>query len=88
MINDRLVYRHRLWVRLTHWINVVCMTVLLMSGLQIFNAHPALYWGNTSHFDNPLLVIRAFPAWIGCRASSGWPWGAAAFVFRLALRDQ
>ena len=39
------VYRHRLPVRVMHWINVVCLTILLMSGLGIFNAHPALYWG-------------------------------------------
>ena len=39
-----LYYRHRLPVRLMHWINVVALTILLMSGLQIFNAHPALYW--------------------------------------------
>ena len=64
MINDRLVYHHRLWVRLTHWINVVCMTCLLMSGLQIFNAHPALYWGNASNFDHPLLAIAGFPDWV------------------------
>lgn len=31
------IYRHSLVVRATHWINLVCMTVLLMSGLQIFN---------------------------------------------------
>jgi thiosulfate reductase cytochrome b subunit len=53
------VYRHSLLVRVTHWINVVCMTVLLMSGLQIFNAHPALYWGDQSHFDDPVLAIGA-----------------------------
>ena len=35
-------YRHRLPVRVMHWINVVCLTILLMSGLTIFNAHPAL----------------------------------------------
>ena len=63
MINDRLIYRHRLWVRVTHWINVVCMTILLMSGLQIFNAHPALYWGNASNFDHPLVAIDGFPDW-------------------------
>jgi len=39
------------------------MTVLLMSGLQIFNAHPALYWGNASNFDNPLVAIGVFPDW-------------------------
>ena len=37
-----LYYRHTLPVRLMHWINVVALTVLMMSGLQIFNAHPAL----------------------------------------------
>ncbi len=40
-----LITRHSLITRLTHWINLLCVIVLLMSGLQIFNAHPALYWG-------------------------------------------
>ncbi|HEY3918975.1 MAG TPA: cytochrome b/b6 domain-containing protein [Stellaceae bacterium] len=57
MTEHRLVYRHRLWVRVTHWINVICMTGLLMSGLQIFNAHPALYWGDYSDFDAPIFAI-------------------------------
>jgi len=34
-----------LLVRLTHWINVFCFSLLLMTGAQIFNAHPRLYWG-------------------------------------------
>ncbi|MEO9601112.1 cytochrome b/b6 domain-containing protein [Parasphingorhabdus sp.] len=37
--------RHRLTTRLWHWINALCLIVLLMSGLTIFNAHPRLYWG-------------------------------------------
>lgn len=53
-----LVYRHSLLVRITHWINVLCILVLLMSGLQIFNAHPALYWGDASHFDDPFVKMR------------------------------
>jgi thiosulfate reductase cytochrome b subunit len=64
MPNGRPIYRHRFWVRLTHWVNVICMTVLLMSGLQIFNAHPALYWGNISDFDNPVAAIGTFPDWV------------------------
>ncbi|MEB2847867.1 hypothetical protein GAO09_12220 [Rhizobiales bacterium RZME27] len=40
-----LIRRHSLTIRLSHWLNVLCMTVLLFSGLQIFNAHPSLYWG-------------------------------------------
>ncbi len=51
------IYRHRLPVRLMHWINVVCMTVLLGSGLNIFNAHPTLYWGNDSVTGTPWLSI-------------------------------
>ena len=52
-------YRHRLPVRLMHWINVVCLTILLMSGLTIFNAHPALYWGRDSTFNAPWVSIMA-----------------------------
>ncbi|PPQ28407.1 hypothetical protein CCR94_17915, partial [Rhodoblastus sphagnicola] len=36
----KLVHRHALATRVTHWINALCVTVLLMSGLQIFLAHP------------------------------------------------
>jgi len=54
-----LYYRHSIVVRITHWVNVLCMLVLLMSGLQIFNAHPALYWGNISTFDDPVFATRA-----------------------------
>lgn len=50
-------YRHTVLVRVAHWINVICMTALLMSGLQIFNAHPALYWGQKSRFDHPILEM-------------------------------
>ena len=52
------VYRHRLPVRIGHWLNVVCLFILIMSGLQIFNAHPALYWGDRSDRDKPLFSIR------------------------------
>jgi len=52
-------YRHRLPVRAMHWINVISITILLMSGLNIFNAHPALYWGRDSHFASPWLAIQA-----------------------------
>jgi thiosulfate reductase cytochrome b subunit len=53
----RRIYRHRLPVRVMHWINVVCLTILLMSGLTIFNAHPALYWGRDSTFADPWVSI-------------------------------
>jgi thiosulfate reductase cytochrome b subunit len=55
----RRIYRHRLPVRVMHWINVVCLTMLLMSGLNIFNAHPALYWGRESTFARPWISFGA-----------------------------
>lgn len=54
----RVVLRHRWPLRWMHWINLLCMLALVGSGLQIFNAHPALYWGQASTFDRPLLAMR------------------------------
>ncbi len=52
-------YRHPLPVRIMHWSNVVLLATLLMSGLNIFNAHPALYWGKSSYRGvPPVLEIR------------------------------
>ena len=53
------MFRHPAVIRITHWINAICLTLLLMSGYQIFNAHPALYWGNISTFDHPLMSMTA-----------------------------
>jgi thiosulfate reductase cytochrome b subunit len=54
-------YRRHAWpVRLMHWINVLAFFLLLLSGLQIFNAHPALYWGKSSYSGHPpVLEINA-----------------------------
>ena len=46
---SRFYYRHTPAIRIMHWINVVALTVLFMSGLNIFSAHPALYWGKSSY---------------------------------------
>jgi thiosulfate reductase cytochrome b subunit len=56
-VTVRWYRRHSGLVRVTHWINVVCFALLLMSGLQIFNAHPALYVGDRSDFDHPAISI-------------------------------
>src|ERR1700724_4474837 len=55
-----LVDRHARITRLTHWINLLCVTALMMSGLQIFMAHPALYWGQSgADADRPAFEIGA-----------------------------
>jgi thiosulfate reductase cytochrome b subunit len=54
------VRRHTLAVRVMHWINVVAITLMFASGLAIFNAHPALYWGDSSYTGRgPWLEIGA-----------------------------
>ena len=55
-----LVRRHSLLVRITHWINAISLCLLLLSGLQIFNAHPDLYFGQQSHFGHPWLGMGAY----------------------------
>ena len=58
--DSSLYYRHALPVRIMHWLNVVALTILLMSGLQIFNAHSALYWGQSSYTGaGPILSLGA-----------------------------
>lgn len=55
-----VIYRHRLVTRITHWINVLAISMLLMSGLQIFNAHPRLYWGQFgADADQPIIELGA-----------------------------
>lgn len=54
-----LIYRHAVVTRVAHWLNAVLLLVLLMSGLQIFNAHPALYLGEGSDFAHPVLAMTA-----------------------------
>jgi Ni/Fe-hydrogenase b-type cytochrome subunit len=54
-----LVYRHNRVTRLTHWTNALALMILFMSGLQIFNAHPNLYWGHTSEPEKAFFAIGA-----------------------------
>ncbi|WP_120715845.1 cytochrome b/b6 domain-containing protein [Tsuneonella amylolytica] len=56
--------RHALSTRLWHWVNLVCVVILFMSGLNISNAHPRLYWGKWG-FDaaDAWLIVPRFPEW-------------------------
>src|SRR5579864_5157662 len=37
------------WVRVMHWINALAMILMIMSGLQIYNASPLFHWLKFSH---------------------------------------
>lgn len=55
--------RHTPLVRIMHWTNVICFTILLMSGLNIFNSNSVLFWGKSSYNGTePLLKIKAQPS--------------------------
>lgn len=60
-MTTRVLLRHRWPLRLMHWVNVICMLAMIGSGLQIYNAHAALYWGETSHFETPIFATPAVP---------------------------
>ena len=54
-----IIYRHAFLVRLTHWINALAIFILIGTGLNIFNAHPRLYWGQKGDkYDMPVLAIH------------------------------
>jgi len=62
---NRTIKRHALWVRMTHAMNALCLILLLMSGLQIFDAHPAYYIGTASNFADPLVALPdGVPHWL------------------------
>ncbi len=50
--SSELFYRQSAWTRGTHWIWAVTLLFMVMSGLQIFNAHPILYFGQQSGFGD------------------------------------
>lgn len=53
---EMMLRRHSIVTRLTHWLNVFCLSFLLLSGLQIFNAHPELYWGQYGNDGDPAVL--------------------------------
>jgi thiosulfate reductase cytochrome b subunit len=71
-MQPNVIYRHSVLTRILHWLNAVCVFVVLMSGLQIFNAHPRLYWGQYGANTDPAFIQiasqnapgeKAFPQW-------------------------
>ncbi|MEX0341817.1 MAG: cytochrome b/b6 domain-containing protein [Erythrobacter sp.] len=57
--------RHALSTRLWHWLNLLCVVVLFMSGLTISNAHRRLYWGDWGFAaEQAWLIVPRFPDWM------------------------
>ncbi|MBX7496449.1 cytochrome b/b6 domain-containing protein [Qipengyuania sp. 6B39] len=57
--------KHALSTRLWHWLNLLCVVTLFMSGLTISNAHRLLYWGDWGFSrQHAWLEVPRFPDWM------------------------
>lgn len=54
--------RHRLLVRVTHWITVATFLALLITGAEILISHPRFYWGETGNVNMRPLFTLPIPA--------------------------
>jgi len=57
--------RHSAIVRITHWIVVLSVLGLLVSGIAILISHPRLYWGETGYVGADSLIDVPIPFVIG-----------------------
>jgi thiosulfate reductase cytochrome b subunit len=69
--------RHHWIVRVTHWVNVVALTLMITSGLRIFNAYPAFARRGESFCCYPF-AGKAIPASL---TFGGWLAGARNWHF-------
>ena len=72
----RFVYRHTVLVRVTHWVNAICIVFLLLERHgDLLTLIPALYLGQDSDFAHPILnlgvsspdaqvISMPFPVWL------------------------
>ena len=73
-MSSLVIIRHTAAIRIMHWLNALCVFLMLMSGLQIFNAHPRLYWGQYgANTDPAVMEITAR------ESSNGQPLGVVRF---------
>lgn len=62
---DKPRKRHALSTRIWHWVNLLSVSILFMSGLNISNAHPRLYWGHWGFAkEEAWLELPRFPGWM------------------------
>jgi hypothetical protein len=84
MGKQEAVYRHSGFVRVTHWVNALVLLVLLMSGLQIFNAHPAFHPQTILAYEMngvPLPVAHGAPLRVRVERQLGYK--MAKYVMRI-----
>ena len=71
--------RHHPLVRVTHWVNVIALAIMVGSGLRIFNAHPGFARIGERFCCYPF-EGRAIPGWL---TFGGWLAGARNWHFAM-----
>ncbi len=71
--------RHHWIVRVTHWVNVVAITIMAGSGMRIFNAYPAFARRGETFCCYPF-EHKPIPAWL---TFGGWLGGARHWHFAM-----
>ncbi len=71
-IKGPLIYRQSAWTRGTHWVWAICLFFLMLTGLQIFNAHPSLHIGLEAGFDYDNAILEIGARQEGLAAYSGY----------------
>jgi thiosulfate reductase cytochrome b subunit len=69
--------RHHLVVRVTHWVNALALTIMVGSGLRIFNSYPAFARKGESFCCYPF-AGKKIPEWL---TFGGWLAGARHWHF-------
>jgi Ni/Fe-hydrogenase b-type cytochrome subunit len=77
--SSHVVFRHHWIVRLTHWLSVLAITVMVGSGLAIFNAYPAFARKGAAFCCYPF-EGKAIPRYL---TFGGWLAGARNWHFAM-----
>ena len=59
-VQAEIINRHRLSVRVCHWINALAFCFLVVSGVAILMAHPQLYWGKDGYYGHDAWLSLPF----------------------------
>jgi thiosulfate reductase cytochrome b subunit len=61
-VREKTATRHKVIVRVTHWLTVVAFLTLLITGMEIVISHPRFYWGEIGNVNTTPAFTLPIPA--------------------------
>jgi thiosulfate reductase cytochrome b subunit len=61
-VREETASRHKVVVRVTHWLTVAAFLALVVSGLCLVISHPRFYWGEVGNVNTKPLFTLPIPA--------------------------